>query len=116
METLLLDGGLGHLLKAVGLIVEHLSYDQQFLASAIANVDRPDLVVDCHSQYLTAGCSVITTNTFVCTPHSLAKIGRGNQLHALLQVRRADWSQASRACMWWYTQQHGPASQTSPVT
>ena len=63
MEVILLDGGMGHLLKQRGLLVPGLPYDQQFLAGAIANVEAADQIVAAHKEYINAGAEVITTNS-----------------------------------------------------
>lgn len=54
---LLLDGGIGHLLKAKGIerLVPGLAYDQLFLAGALANGLDPDAVKEVHAEYIAAG-------------------------------------------------------------
>jgi homocysteine S-methyltransferase len=71
MSILLLDGGTGHLLKTTGLRIDGLSYDQQFLAGAIANAEQPDGVERAHALYAAAGADVLTTNSFAAAPRAL---------------------------------------------
>lgn len=54
---LLLDGGIGHLLKAKGVetLVPGLAYDQLFLAGALANDLAPDAVQEVHAAFIAAG-------------------------------------------------------------
>lgn len=84
-DVLLLDGGTGHRLKAMGVeqLVSGLRYDELFLAGSLANAQQPDLVRAVHEEYVGAGADVITTNSFSCTPWSLAKIGREQQAEEL---------------------------------
>lgn len=58
---LVLDGGIGHLLKAKGVeeLVPGLPFDQLFLAGALANQLAPDVVAGVHSAYIAAGTSVV---------------------------------------------------------
>ncbi|KAF6260359.1 Homocysteine S-methyltransferase [Scenedesmus sp. NREL 46B-D3] len=83
---LLLDGGLGHLLKENGLRIPGLPYDQQFLAGVLANEAAPDAVKAAHKQYIAAGCRCITTNNFVATRYSLAKVKREADVAQLTQL------------------------------
>jgi methionine synthase I (cobalamin-dependent) len=54
---LLLDGGIGHLLKAKGVdrLVPGLKYEELFLAGALANALAPDAVAAVHGEYVDAG-------------------------------------------------------------
>jgi S-methylmethionine-dependent homocysteine/selenocysteine methylase len=60
-EIIILDGGIGHELKLRGVS------DGTFVAGVLANENcSTDSVVEAiHRDYLTAGCVVITTNSFV---------------------------------------------------
>lgn len=53
---LIFDGGMGSQLQARGLAVGELP--------EVFNITHPDIVVDIHREYLAAGSSCITTNTF----------------------------------------------------
>ena len=86
---LLLDGGMGHELKArcAGRAVRAATasttdggawLDDTFLGPLLANAHAPDLVEAVHREYVAAGSSVLTTNTFVCTRHHLRKVGLEN--------------------------------------
>lgn len=75
-SLLVLDGGMGHLLKAEGLRIPGLPYEQQFLAGVLANEAAPDTVNAAHAAYIAAGCNCITTNNFVATKYSLSKVQR----------------------------------------
>lgn len=77
---ILLDGGIGHLLKSKGLdsFSETLAYDELFAAGSLANILRPDIVRKVHQDYSHL-CNVITTNSFGCTKFSLGKIHRTDQ-------------------------------------
>ena len=64
----ILDGGMGHELKLRGVS------DGTFLAGVLANEKKKncntndndiDVVESIHEDYLTAGCDIITTNSFV---------------------------------------------------
>eukprot|EP00879_Flechtneria_rotunda_P026493 GHRR01028250.1.p1 GENE.GHRR01028250.1~~GHRR01028250.1.p1 ORF type:complete len:116 (+),score=29.72 GHRR01028250.1:135-482(+) len=75
-KLLVLDGGLGHLLKHCGVRVPNLPYDQQFLAGTLANETDPATVLKAHRAYIATGCQCITTNNFVATKYSLSKVQR----------------------------------------
>lgn len=77
-DLVILDGGLGHLLKAQGVeqLCKGLRFDELFAAGCLANSRRPDIVQRAHEHFIHAGADVITTNSFACTRWSLGKIGR----------------------------------------
>ena len=67
-NIIILDGGMGHELKLRGVS------DGTFLAGVLANEkkncntndnDNVDVVESIQEDYLTAGCDIITTNSFV---------------------------------------------------
>lgn len=101
--VLLLDGGIGHLLKAkeVEKLVPGLAYDQLFLAGALANCLAPDAVKEVHAEYIAAGADVITTNTFACTDWSLGRIGKAHMqaelVEAAARLARAAVTEAAAA-------------------
>lgn len=57
LACVLLDGGIGHLLKAkdIDRLVPGLKYEELFLAGALANVLAPDAVAAVHREYVEAG-------------------------------------------------------------
>lgn len=63
-NIIILDGGMGHELKNRGIS------DGSFLAGVLANEDNGGsaVVESIHLDFLTAGCDVITTNSFVAVP------------------------------------------------
>lgn len=80
-DIILLDGGIGHLLKSRGVeqLAEKLNYDQLFAAGGLANDICPEIVQDVHRDYVNAGANVLTTNAFGCTRWSLKRIGLENE-------------------------------------
>ena len=86
-SLLLLDGSMGHELKARGLT-------DSFASAMLANRTHADLVTSVHAEYLAAGCDVLTTNSFTLTPSAMSAAGRAAELPELL---RAACACASRA-------------------
>ncbi len=82
-----LDGGMGHLLKQHGLRVPGLPLEQQFLAGVLANESQPDVVMAAHTEFIDSGATVISTNSFAATRHSLARIGKQADAIKLAEVR-----------------------------
>ncbi|KAL3794762.1 hypothetical protein HJC23_012772 [Cyclotella cryptica] len=70
---ILLDGGMGHELKNRGVS------DGSFLAGVLANADTNGdgarVVESVHCDFLSAGCDVITTNSFVAVPPRMIECG-----------------------------------------
>ena len=80
-QLLLLDGGIGHLLKSKGVdqLVPGLKYDQLFLAGALANDLAPEAVAAVHREYIAAGrcCSwrmLAATCCCLCMPAMLPAV------------------------------------------
>jgi S-methylmethionine-dependent homocysteine/selenocysteine methylase len=68
-RPLILDGGMGHLLKRNGVeVTGRIGTMERFRHVARANRDSPGLVVRSHLEYIRAGAQVITTNTYACVP------------------------------------------------
>jgi methionine synthase I (cobalamin-dependent) len=86
MVKMLLDGGMGHLLKEWGVRTEGLPYEQQFLGGVLANSRDPDLVKRAHRCYIAAGSRIITTNNFAATHHNLAKVQMQAAATEIVQV------------------------------
>ena len=71
-NMIILDGGMGHQLKRMGVKIEGpVGSMQRFLGVAMANVDQPSLVRDAHLAYIDAGAKVITSNSYAITPKHL---------------------------------------------
>ena len=73
--VLLLDGGLGSLLIAMGL--------ESGRASEAWTAEEPERVVAAHRAYVEAGCDVLHTNTFGANPPKLAAAGLGGRCREL---------------------------------
>ena len=68
-SPLILDGGMGHLLKRNGIeVTGRIGTMERFRLVARANRDSPGIVVRSHLEYIRAGAHVITTNTYACVP------------------------------------------------
>lgn len=68
-ELLVLDGGMGHLLRRKGVEIKGaIGSVERFLGVALANTEQPELVREAHEEYLQAGARVIITNNYACTP------------------------------------------------
>jgi len=71
-RPILLDGGMGHQLRRMGVRIEgEVGSKRRFLGVATANENNPQLVTDAHLAYIDAGCEVITTNNYAVTPYIL---------------------------------------------
>ena len=68
----LLDGATGSELIKRGEIL------QNYIWSADSNIKNPELVYQIHRDYIAAGSSYITTNTFRTTPRAYRKTGLSN--------------------------------------
>lgn len=86
MKVEILDGGVGHLLKMTGMVIEGLPFEHQFLAGVLANLQDPIRVQEVHCSYLHAGSTVISTNSFSATPYSLSKIKQQHRFHEFIKV------------------------------
>ena len=87
MAIVLLDGAIGHELKAKGIdqLCSDLGYHDLFAAGSLANEIKPELVESIHREYIHAGATVITTNSFGCTQSSLAKASLESKQGTLIQ-------------------------------
>jgi homocysteine S-methyltransferase len=70
VSLFLLDGGNGHELKQRGVIT-----DGSFAAGVLANETSPSIVQAVHSDFLHAGCRILTTNSFVAVPSRMMESG-----------------------------------------
>jgi len=68
----ILDGGMGHQLKAMGIEIKgEVGSIRRFLGVAVANTENPQMVKDAHLAYIDAGAQVVTTNNYACVPKCL---------------------------------------------
>ncbi|GAA1809865.1 methionine synthase [Luedemannella flava] len=81
-RVLVLDGAWGTMLQAAGLT--QADYQGDVVAGHerdvtgdpdLLNLTRPDLILDVHRRYLTAGADITTTNTFTATSIGQADYG-----------------------------------------
>lgn len=93
-DVTIFDGGMGHLIKQKELKLASLDgqqCDKYFLVGAYANVEQPSVVEALHLEFINAGATVITTNSFAATPWALTSIGKEADLELLLQVHCYPW-------------------------
>ena len=86
-RVLLLDGGLGSLLMAVGL--------ERGRAPEWWNLEHPDRVEAAHRGYVEAGSDLIHTNTFGASPPKLQAAGLGGRCR---EINAAAVALARKAC------------------
>ena len=92
-KPVLLDGGLGRELRFRGVDI------LQTIWSAGALMDAPHIVREVHSDYISAGADIITTNTYGIIRSDLAKEGiedRFAELNTLACLLAAEAREASR--------------------
>lgn len=70
-----LDGGVGHELKRRGVRCSIPGTEEFFMSSALANVEHPEEISRLHGDFIAAGASIITTNSYVVTPYMIGKFG-----------------------------------------
>jgi len=74
----ILDGGMGHQLKAMGVEISGpVGSMRRFLGVAMANLEQPELVRDAHLAFIDAGADVVTTNSYSCVPKCLGHMPDG---------------------------------------
>ena len=81
-KTLFFDGGMGTQLQANGLSVGAIPEE--------LNIDRPELIVMIHENYLKAGADFITTNTFGANTHKMSRAKYPNTDMIKAAVKNAD--------------------------
>ena len=81
-KTLFFDGGMGTQLQARGLGVGAIPEE--------LNIDKPELIVAIHEDYLKAGADFITTNTFGANAHKMARAKFKNTDMIKAAVKNAD--------------------------
>jgi len=77
MSVIVLDGGMGV------EIAKRYDAAKQGLWSASVLLDRPDIVLDVHQDFIRAGARMIITNTYSTIPSYLGKAGRADDYVAL---------------------------------
>ncbi|KAJ1487325.1 Homocysteine S-methyltransferase [Baffinella frigidus] len=100
-RAVLLDGGMGHQLKKMGVKIEGPRGSMgRFLGVAMANSTHPELVTEAHLNYIDAGADVITTNNYAVVPNCLALCEdfRGD-LSETVKALVADAGKAARAAV-----------------
>jgi S-methylmethionine-dependent homocysteine/selenocysteine methylase len=88
-RIILTDGGMGQEL------LRRSSIAPTPLWSAKVLMDEPHLVRDLHAEFIAAGASVITVNTYAATPERLAREGAG-EMFGTLQQRALDLAEQAR--------------------
>eukprot|EP00658_Telonema_sp_P-2_P081990 TRINITY_DN8553_c0_g1_i1.p1 TRINITY_DN8553_c0_g1~~TRINITY_DN8553_c0_g1_i1.p1 ORF type:complete len:242 (+),score=38.52 TRINITY_DN8553_c0_g1_i1:213-938(+) len=74
--AILIDGGMGHHLKRLGVKIEgKVGSLERFLGVCAANTTDPELVVQAHVDFIDAGADAITTNSYSVIPSVLALLG-----------------------------------------
>lgn len=79
--TVLVDGGMGTLLQDSGL--------DDGGAGELWNVDRPEVIRECHEAYAEAGSRILTTNTFGGSRPRLQMHGLEDRVHEINQAAAA---------------------------
>jgi len=70
-----LDGGMGHQLKAMGVqVTGAVGTMRRFMGVAMANAEQPELVRQAHLAYIDAGAEVVTTNSYACVPACMNEV------------------------------------------
>lgn len=80
MPITILDGGMGDEIST------RLEGAATGLWSAQALVEKPDLVVDIHKEFIEAGARIIITNTYSTIPHYLEKAGMADRYVELARL------------------------------
>lgn len=88
MTITVLDGGMGDEISA------RLEGAAKGLWSAKALVEKPDLVVDIHKEFIEAGARIIITNTYSTIP---AYLGKAGMAHRYIELTRLGGELAQRA-------------------
>lgn len=83
-ELISLDGGMGTMLQARGLKMGE--------TPEALNLEKPQILVDIHKEYIAAGADIIYANTFGANRHKLERCG-----YSVTEVIRAGIANAKRA-------------------
>jgi S-methylmethionine-dependent homocysteine/selenocysteine methylase len=101
---MILDGGMGHQLKAMGVEISGpVGSMRRFLGVACANLERPEMVRDAHLSYIDAGAQIITTNNYACVPKCLehaamTELGQEIRRDGIGKIIAGAGKQARAAC------------------
>ncbi len=99
-NMIVLDGGMGHLLRRMGVQISGaFGSSERFLGVALANTTQPEVVERAHAMYIESGATVITTNSYACVPRCLGiaeENGVIERSKLLLHIRAAG-ERAARA-------------------
>ena len=79
-RPLILDGALGSLLQQMGAKVDNSMW------MSLINVNKPEMVLDVHKQYIQAGADIITANTFRTNPVAVAKYDKHINIKKLVMA------------------------------
>ena len=75
----ILDGGMGNYLQRTGVPFSGSLWS----LTALIDPQYHSNVISAHKSFLRAGCNIITTNTYSCTPQYLSKAGKEHNLESL---------------------------------
>ena len=69
----ILDGGMGHMIKRLGVNIDGAQKGsiERFYNITMVNLMNPDIVQNAHLEFLKAGCNIITTNNYAAIPKCL---------------------------------------------
>jgi 5-methyltetrahydrofolate--homocysteine methyltransferase len=93
-RVLVLDGAMGTSIHSCELDLAH-DFLHHENCMEIVSETRPDVIQGIHESFLAVGCDAVETNTFGCTPLTLAEFGIAARAF-VLNVRAAQI--ARRAC------------------
>ena len=89
-ETILIDGGTGTEIEALGVPMNSAAW------CGLASLTHPDQVREVHEQYLDAGAEMLIANTYVCGRYILMDAGHGDDFE-MLNTRGIELALEARA-------------------
>ena len=81
-RVLLCDGGMGSRVQAMDLDVD-ADFRGAENCTEVLNLSRPDIVLQIHKDYLSAGSDMVQTNSFGGSPITLDEFELGDQAHQI---------------------------------
>ena len=81
-RVLLCDGGMGSRVQAMDLDVD-ADFRGAENCTEVLNLSRPDIVLQIHKDYLSAGSDMVQTNSFGGSPITLDEFELGDQAHEI---------------------------------
>lgn len=78
-RPLILDGAMGSLLQQMGAKVDNNMW------MSLINLDKPEIVLNAHKQYVLAGADIITTNTYRTNPIAVNKYSKRLNIKKLVR-------------------------------